>query len=474
LQDAPSKKDQDEPQPIWVLETGDSIMGLEIATNGSTVAVATQSNRVALVGNDGEIKWNREFDRPVIGVDLSSLGNTVVVGLRTGEIYCLDEDGEEMWSYNIHARLEAIHISKSGRYIVVGSRDTYTYFFDSTGLLLWRSKADGRIREVATSTSANYVVSGSSNKDIFLHDNYSSNMRGAVTWRHELGGDITSLAISSDGHFIAVGATDNMFDYFDKVGKLHWKHHVENQINAIALAPRGDFVAIGVEGGTYPGQVCLYSQKQGLIWRYLTGSGGVRDVDITTNGRYVVAGTGDGMVSLFHQTEKLIWKKKLESAVAKVRVSARGRLLVAATDEGHLHMFNTTDFLLKRQSAHTGLDEQAEIVFTKPQKAVRTRPVGVPEDSEEPGPVTMGRQTMVYQKPKRAVRSDAGEQRGMTEGVITRPALLVINAMLLVFIGFLSFVPLGESGEYMIEPVVGVLLMIFLMLIMIATWVTKE
>jgi len=111
------------------------------------VVVSTQSNRVALVGNDGESKWTREFDRPVVGVDLSSLGNTVVVGLRTGELYCLDEDGDELWSYNLHARLEDVQISKSGRYIVAGSRDTYTYFFDSTGLLLWRSKADGRIRQ---------------------------------------------------------------------------------------------------------------------------------------------------------------------------------------------------------------------------------------------------------------------------------------------------------------------------------------
>ncbi len=472
MQDAPTKRNQNEPQPIWVLETGDAITGMEIATNGSVVVVSTESNRVALVGNDGEIKWDREFERPVIGVDLSSLGNTAVVGMRTGEIYCLDEDGEELWSYNIHARLEDIHISKSGRYIVVGSRDTYTYFFDSTGLLLWRSKADGRIREVATSTSANYVVSASSNKDIFLHDNYSSNMRGAVTWRHELGGDITSLAISSDGHFIAVGATDNMFYYFDKVGKLHWKHHVENQINSIALAPRGDFVAIGVEGGTYPGQVCLYDQKQGLIWRYLTGSGGVRDVAITTNGRYVVAGTGDGMVSLFHQKEKLIWKKKLESAIVKVRVSARGRLLVAATEEGHLHMFNTTDFLLKRQSAHTGLDEQAEIIFTKPQKAVRKRPVGVMEDSEEPGPVQMGRQTMVYQKPTGAGEASAAQGQGFSKSTISKTALIIINAIVLVFIAFLSFVPLGESGEHLIEPIVGVFLMIVLMLIMIASWVT--
>jgi hypothetical protein len=330
-----------------------------------------------------------------------------------------------------------------------------------------------RIREVATSTSANYVVSGSANKDIFLHDNYSSNMKGAVTWRHELGGDITRLAMSSDGHFIAVGATDNMFYYFDKLGKLHWKHNVENKINSIALAPRGDFIAVGVEGGTYPGQVCLYNQKEGLIWRYLTGAGGVRDVDITTNGRYVVAGTGDGMVSLFHQKEKLIWKHKLEAPISKVRISSRGRLLVAATDEGHVHMFNTTDFLLKRQTAvQHGLDESSEIVFTKAHKTARKQAV-MAGGAEDAGAISMGRTTMVQQAPRGARAPAAAPARSNSITItIPKSSLFVYLLLVMAFIGFLSFVPLG--GETFLKPEVGVFLMIVLMLIAMAAWLSKE
>ncbi|NIP34752.1 MAG: hypothetical protein GWN18_07365, partial [Thermoplasmata archaeon] len=105
-------------------------------------------------------------------------------------------------------------------------------------------------------------------------------------------------------------------------------------------------------------------------------------------------------------------------------------------------MFNTTDFLLKRQSAHTGLDEQAEIVFTKPQRVVRKRPVGVMEAVETPGPVTMGRQTMVHQQPRGGAAPAVAEKPSQKH--ITKAALIIINAMVLVFIGFLSFVPLGE------------------------------
>jgi hypothetical protein len=136
-------------------------------------------------------------------------------------------------------------------------------------------------------------------------------------------------------------------------------------------------------------------------------------------------------------------------------------------------MFNTTDFLLKRQSVHTGLDEQAEIVFTKPQRVVRARPAGTMEASEAPGPIKMGRQTMVQQTPQRAA-AGVGEQEGFVKAHITKTALILINAMVLVFIGFLSFVPLGETGEHLIEPVVGLFLMIVLMLIMIASWVSKD
>ena len=194
---------------------------------------------------------------------------------------------------------------------------------------------------------------------------------------------------------------------------------------------------------------------------------------ITTNGRYVVAGTGDGMVSLFHLKEKLIWKRKLEGAVTKVRVSARGRLLVAATDKGQLHMFNTTDFLIKRQSAHHGLDETNEIIFTKPQSALRkvaTAELGVGDEGE----FAMGRTTMVQQGPKNvtvAPRSTTSPDRAVA---ISKPSVVLYISLVMVLIGFFSFVKVGVPAAYLIDPVIGVLLMIFLMFIMIAAWISKN
>jgi len=469
------EKPQDEPRGLWTLETGSGIVALEMSTDGSALAIATKDNRVALVSHNGEIKWTREFDRPVAGIDLSSLGNIVVVGLRTGELYCLDDDGGELWSYNIHSRLDDIHISKSGSYVVVGSRDTYTYFFDNTGLLLWRSKADSRIRAIATSTSANYVVSASGAKDIFLHDNYSSNMRGSVSWRHQLGGDITTLAISSDGHYIAAGATDNFFYYFDKLGKLHWKHSVENAITSIALAPRGDFIAVGVEGGTYPGQVCLYSASQGLMWRYLTGSQGVKDVAITTNGRYIIAGTGDGVVSMFHQREKLLWKRKLSAAVNKVRVSARGRYLAVATDDGHLYMFETTEFLLKRHSVSQGLDESQEIVFSKPQRVAPRPRAAVGGAAGAPGGAyEMGRTTVTQQAPPAQAPVITPLQLLKGEFRIPRWGLVLLILIMMVLIGFLTVMSAGPGGEPFLRPAEGVFFIILLAMLMLIAFITKD
>ena len=460
----------DEPAGLWTLETGSGIIGLEMSTDGSVMAIATKDNRVALVSHSGEIKWTREFERPIAAVDLSSLGNIVVVGLRTGEIFCLDEDGGELWSYNIHSRLDDIHLSKSGSYVVVGSRDTYTYFFDNTGLLLWRSKADSRIREVATSTSANYVVSASGSKDIFLHDNYSSNMRGSVSWRHQLGGDITTLAISSDGHYIAAGATDNFFYYYDKLGKLHWKHSVENQINAIALAPRGDYIALGVEGGTYPGQVCLYSAAQGLLWRYLTGAQGVKDVAITTNGRYIVAGTGDGVVSLFHQKEKLLWKRKLAATVNRVRVSARGRYIAVGSDDGRLYMFDTTEFLMRRHAVSQGLDESQELVFSKPQR-VAVAPQAAGAEGAPASQGEMGRTTVTPQAKAAAppsARGIMGEQLH-----IPRWLLIMFIFLMMVLIGFLMTMP-AMGGEPFISAAQGVLFIILLAILMLVAFASRE
>jgi hypothetical protein len=82
---------------------------------------------------------------------------------------------------------------------------------------------------------------------------------------------------------------------------------------------------------------------------------------------------------------------------------------------------------------------------------------------------------MVQQTPQRTPAGAGGGQgESFAKTHITKTALVLINAMVLVFIGFLSFVPLGEAEEYLIDPKVGVFLMIVLMLIMISSWVSKE
>ena len=82
---------------------------------------------------------------------------------------------------------------------------------------------------------------------------------------------------------------------------------------------------------------------------------------------------------------------------------------------------------------------------------------------------------MVHQKPREGQSQVARPVRkGTVTITLSKTSLIIYIMLVMVFIGFMSFVPLGEAQEHFIEPVVGVFLMIILMLIMLAAWVTKD
>ncbi len=79
---------------------------------------------------------------------------------------------------------------------------------------------------------------------------------------------------------------------------------------------------------------------------------------------------------------------------------------------------------------------------------------------------------MVHQTPTGG-RGAVATSSESASRAFNKMSLILYIMMVMVIIGFLSFVPVGETDEHLIEPIVGVFLMIVLMLIMLASWVTK-
>jgi hypothetical protein len=64
--------------------------------------------------------------------------------------------------------------------------------------------------------------------------------------------------------------------------------------------------------------------------------------------------------------------------------------------------------------------------------------------------------------------------RGEVTFTISRSSLILYIMLVMAIIGFFSFVEVGETQERLIDPVIGVFLMLVLMFIMMASWLTRD
>ena len=97
-------------------------------------------------------------------------------------------------------------------------------------------------------------------------------------------------------------------------------------------------------------------------WKYETGWA-VYSVAISSDGNYIVAGSGDDYVYFFDKNGNLLWKYKTEGNVHSVAISADGNYIVAGsggTDSnlnhyGYVYLFDKNGNLLWKYKTGNGV-----------------------------------------------------------------------------------------------------------------------
>jgi WD40 repeat protein len=318
------------------------VEALAISLDGEMVLVGGSNGTVSLMARDGSVLWSQPTASEITALDLSSMGEQLAVGLRNGAVLFLDKAGHIAWRYEAKDPISSLSISRNGKYLLVGTSFGGIHFLSAAGKLVWSRKAREGITSVALSSSANYAVAGSEDSTVYFLDNYTTDMGGKMAWSYPAHGKIREVAVSTDGFYTAAVSADSTVHFLDKLGKLYWSHRTENIAAALAMSPSGDYLLVGTEGGTHPGQVCLFHRNEGLMWRYITGEATVGAVDISSTGAFMAAGSRQQEVYLFHRNSKLIWKAAVNGAVDTIAISSDGRFTAAGTRTGAVYLYDNT------------------------------------------------------------------------------------------------------------------------------------
>ncbi|MBI5389559.1 PQQ-binding-like beta-propeller repeat protein, partial [Candidatus Woesearchaeota archaeon] len=90
-----------------------------------------------------------------------------------------------------------------------------------------------------------------------------------------------------------------------------------------------------------------HAEEQVMTWSYSTASG-VWTVSMSSDGKYIAAGSYDNHVYFFDSAGKLLWKYKASDEIWDVAMSSRGEYVAAGSRDSNVYFFNSSGNLLSK------------------------------------------------------------------------------------------------------------------------------
>jgi outer membrane protein assembly factor BamB len=116
---------------------------------------------------------------------------------------------------------------------------------------------------------------------------------------------------------------------------LEW--YYKSYIESVAISSDGKYIVAGGQQDTNgngrldTGYICFFDKNGSLLWIYKTGDYFVNSVAISSDGKYIVAGSSRGYVYFFDKDGNLLWKHKTKGCVNSVSITPSGEYVVVGS-----------------------------------------------------------------------------------------------------------------------------------------------
>ncbi len=275
--------------------------------------------------NEPHASWTKKVDGMLTSVSISTDGRYLVAGSnsRGAKIHVFDVDGNLVGVNDAGDSITDVDFIED-RYITVYPESGF-FLFDLGARLVSKSVKD-RMPDLGR-------ICSQSRKEQFLELK-----RSALTWdNYEIKEHVYRFKYTPDCRYRAeiVGESYNKstLKLYDG-SRLLWSKRISSSSYSVDLASDGGYVAVGA-GGRERGEanyVYLYTRK-GRLLKTWEVDWNVYGLAVSDAG-YVVAGTRNGTLHIFSGEGDLLWRYRAAAAVMDIDASSDGKKIVAGSVDG--------------------------------------------------------------------------------------------------------------------------------------------
>ncbi|MBI2660864.1 PQQ-binding-like beta-propeller repeat protein [Candidatus Woesearchaeota archaeon] len=315
------------------------------------VSEKLESNKIYLFSRENnEPLWSYDIgENQVQNVVVSDDGNHVVVKTNNYIYFFSKDSNQPLWKYQCETGAEGpsggsgwVDISADGKYIAGGCRESLNLFSES-GKLVWTYKDNIGIYAVSISADGDYIAVGTSFSDELIFFSRDSNK---PLWKYQATADIHGLSVSPDGSLIAAGSHSPeeiayLFSRESNIPLTKYKTSPDAPVWTASMSRDGKYSVYGLDSADTYTSIFLFSNDKNTPLKTWTTDWWVRSVDISSDGRYISAGSGDHNVYLIDRDkDEPLWKFEADERVGSVSVSQDGNYIAAGSKDKKVYLFS--------------------------------------------------------------------------------------------------------------------------------------
>lgn len=303
--------------------------------------------------------FSRKSNEPLWSYDLgkNQVQNAVIsddgsyIAVKTNDyIYFFSrESSAPLWKYQCESGAEDpsggagwVDISADGKYIAGGCRGSLN-LFSKNGQLVWTYKDDISIHAVSISADGEYLALGTSSSEELIFFSKKSNK---PLWKYQATSDVHGLSISSDGNLVAAGSHSPeeiayLFSKESNVPLTKYKTSQDSPVWTATMSRDGKYSVYGLDSADTYNSIFLFSNDKNTPLKTWTTDWWARSVDISSNGKYIVAGSGDHNVYLIDRDkDEPLWKFEADERVGSVSISQDGNYIAAGSKDKKVYLLS--------------------------------------------------------------------------------------------------------------------------------------